>query len=252
MFYYIMLHLPKTLSSGAQQPAGSVHTCQHVTVTFLLRTTVLISIYFQTNAGGKVSIRASGLRVMAGVKVPLSLPSLSESHRMADEAQISSSISAVACYLRNPVCSIKMSGPGPGRKAEVQADRSGRGLIGVHHCPLHLEECHPPCLWHLTYQPYATQRRGRKGGQGWPGPPFNLIGHPWCPTYQSQTEIGSWFVCIMDGLLNGPTGLRLRGIKAERLKRDTQQTQNDYKDTKKTIRINTKTLKSPQRHEKQM
>lgn len=98
MFYYIMLHLPETLSSGAQQPAGSVHTCQHITVTFLLSTTVLICIYFQTNTGGKVSFPASRLRVMAGIKVPLSLPSLSESHRMADEAQISSDISAVACY----------------------------------------------------------------------------------------------------------------------------------------------------------
>lgn len=102
MFYCIMLHLPETLLSGAQQPAASVHTCQHITVTFLLGTTALISIYVQTDTGGKVSVPASRLRVMAGVKVPLSLPSPSESHRMADEAQISSDISAVACYRHRP------------------------------------------------------------------------------------------------------------------------------------------------------
>lgn len=68
MFHYITLHLPETLSSGAQQPAGSVHTCQHITVTFLFSTTALISIYCQTNTGGKVRVPASKLRVMAGIK----------------------------------------------------------------------------------------------------------------------------------------------------------------------------------------
>lgn len=81
MFYCVMLHLPETLSSGAQQPAGSAHTCQHITVTFLLSTTALIGIYLQTNTGRKVSVLASALRVMTGMKVPLSLPSLGESHR---------------------------------------------------------------------------------------------------------------------------------------------------------------------------
>lgn len=102
MFYYI-IHLPETLSSGARHPAGSVHTCQHITVTFLLSTTALIAIYFQTNTGTKVSVPASRLRVMAGMKSSLlSLPSLGQSHSLADEAQISSDISAVACYRHRP------------------------------------------------------------------------------------------------------------------------------------------------------
>lgn len=103
--HYVLLHNAtpaETLSSGARQPAGSVHTWQHVTVTFLLSTTALISIYLQTNTGGKVNVPAGRLRVMARMKVPLSLPSLSESHRMADEAQISSDISAVTCYRHRP------------------------------------------------------------------------------------------------------------------------------------------------------
>lgn len=32
------------------------------------------------------------------------------------------------------VCSIKMSGPGPGRKSEGPSRQVCRGLIGVHHC----------------------------------------------------------------------------------------------------------------------
>lgn len=101
-FYCITLHLPESLSSGAQQPADSAHTCQHLTVAFLLSATALIDIYLQTNSGRKVSVPASALRVMTGIKVPPSLPSLGESYRTADKTQISSDIAAVACYHDQP------------------------------------------------------------------------------------------------------------------------------------------------------
>lgn len=145
MFSYIMLHLPGTLSSGAQQPAGSAHTCRHITVTFLLSTTALIGIYLQTNTSRKVRVPASELRANPS-------PRWARATGMADEAQISSDISAVACCHDRPrVLNQNVSALRPGRADEVRTGRSGGSPIGVHHCSLLLEQRLP-----LTFHLLAT------------------------------------------------------------------------------------------------
>lgn len=200
--HYVLLHNAtpaETLSSGVWQPAGSVHTWQHVTVTFLLSTTALISIYLQTNTGGKVNVPAGRLRVMARMKVPLSLPSLSESHRMADEAQISSDISAVTCYRHRPSvlnqnvrAQAWQEGWGVGRQAWRGPDRGP---------PLSLPSWRMPSSLSVAFYLSASCCTGAEP-KGWPW----VALAPLESCYQSQTVIWSWVVGIMDGLLTSPTG----------------------------------------------
>lgn len=151
MFYYIMLHLSETFSATSRL---SSHL-PAITATFLLCTAALICIYFQTKTNGKVSIPARRLGVMAGIKVPPIPPSNGRVKVTGLQSLPKSAATSLQWLViaTDPVCSIKMSGPRPGRKAEVRAGRSGGGLIVVHHCPLHLEECHLACLWHFAYQP---------------------------------------------------------------------------------------------------
>lgn len=93
---------------------------------------------------------------MAGMKVPLSLPSLSGSHRVAAGGQIGSDISAVTCY-RHGSGALNQNVRAHTRAFLPGVGRPGGGLIGVCHCPLLIEECHPPCLWHFPWQPCFTQ-----------------------------------------------------------------------------------------------
>lgn len=105
------------------------------------------------------------LRVMAGMKAPLSPPSLSESHRMAVGAQISSDISAVACYRHRPSVLNQnvrawawQEGWGPGRQVWRGPDRGP---------PLSPPSRRMPSSLSVAF--YSTQRQSQRGGR--------LVGH---------------------------------------------------------------------------
>lgn len=165
MFYYITVHLLKLshpvlgnlLARFAPGNTSLSHSCpaQLPWSAFTSKPTLAERSTFQP-AGW----------VMAGMKVPHIVPprwvNVTGWQTKPKSAATSQQRLVTAVDL---VCSIKMSEPGPGRKAEVQADRPGGDLIGAYHCPLPLEERHPPCLWHFTCQPSVAQGQSQKG---WP------------------------------------------------------------------------------------
>lgn len=202
------------LSSGAQQPAGSVHTCKHIIVTFLLSTTALIAIYFQTNTGRKVSVPASRLRVMAGMRVPS--PRWVKVKGWQTKPKSAATSQQWLVTATDPVCSIKMSGPGawqegwgPGRQVWSGPDRGP---------PLS-----PPC-WKNAILPVCDikpvsivlSRGGAEGvAMGGTVPLWVLL-----PESDSESKLAC---CSVNGLWNGPTRFRISGLK---------ETQKDYKEAK--------------------